>query len=73
MGFPSTIAGVPKWTTKAVSKRPHSKGSANPIYAQAPYYNPSFYLRSHTESDKPPDSYSNTGAAPLVLKEKKAF
>jgi hypothetical protein len=72
MGFPSIIAGVPKWTTKAVPRLPHSKGSANPIFAQASYYNPSFYHWSHTESDKPPGSYSKTGAALLVLKEKKA-
>jgi hypothetical protein len=29
MGFLAVIAGVSKWTTKAVSKRPHSKGSAD--------------------------------------------
>jgi hypothetical protein len=34
MGFLSITARVLKWTTKAVSKRPHSKGSAGPIHSQ---------------------------------------
>jgi hypothetical protein len=32
-----------------------------------------FYRRSNTESEKPLDSYSKTGAAPLVLKEKRGL
>jgi hypothetical protein len=34
-GFPSLVARVSKWSTKAVSRRPHSKGSADLIYAHA--------------------------------------
>jgi hypothetical protein len=34
VGFLSIIAGVPKWTTKAVSKRLRSKGFAELSYAR---------------------------------------
>jgi hypothetical protein len=36
-------------------------------------YNPGFYRRSNRENEKPPDSYSKTGATPLVLKEKRGL